>query len=160
MEYLKDTENFGQTFKEGDDIEKFFEEILSFFERKVFNKTSKRVNFLLTRINDQKLEIVADGNSDKNQDSNWRLLESGGSLIIQKRVGGTWTNYLLENGTANGQMLFWDGVKWAKTEISEMMWNDINKTLGINNPTPNADSKLDVKGPVVVTQICAGGVLP
>ena len=146
MEYLKDTENFGQTFKEGDDIEKFFEEILSFFERKVFNKTSKRVNFLLTRINDQKLEIVADGNSDKNQDSNWRLLESSGSLIIQKRVSGTWTNYLLESGDANGQMLFWDGVKWAKTEVSELFWDDVNKTMGINDSTPDPASKLDVKG--------------
>lgn len=164
---MKDTEHFGETFKKGeddnlgDDLEKFFAKLLPFFERMIFNRTSKRVNFLLTRINDQKLEIVADGNSDKDEDGNWRLfIDSSGDLIIQKRVSGTWTNYLLQSGDANGQMLFWDGVKWAKTETSELFWDDAEKALGINQPNPASGSKLDVGGTVVVTRILAGGVQP
>lgn len=157
MEYLKDTENFGMTFKEGEDLEEFFSKFTSFLERKVFNRTSKRVNFLLTRINDQKLEIIADGNSDKDEDGNWRFfVDSSGDLIIQKRVSGTWTNYLLQSGDADGQMLFWDGVKWAKTETSELFWDDVKKRLGINQPSPT--STLDVNETVTVKRLLAGGV--
>ena len=97
MEYLKDTESFGETFKKGEeenlgiDIEKFFGKLIPFFERRIFNRISKRVNFLLTRINGQKLEIVADGNSDKNEDGNWRFLTSGDTLLLQENIDGTWT---------------------------------------------------------------------
>lgn len=91
MEYLKDAEKFGITFKEGEDLEDFFSKLLSFLERKIFNRTSKRVNFLLTRINDQKLEIIADGNTDKNENGNWRISENSGDLVIEKRVSETWT---------------------------------------------------------------------
>jgi hypothetical protein len=162
VEYLKDTESFGQTFKKGedeslgDDLEKFFAKLLPFFERRIFNRTSKRVNFLLTRVNDQKLEIIANGNSDKDEDGNWRFYEDSGNLIIQKRVSGTWTNYLLQSGDADGQMLFWDGVKWAKTETSELFWDDVNKRLGINQSSPT--STLDVNETVTVKRLLAGGV--
>ncbi|KKL11191.1 hypothetical protein LCGC14_2548290 [marine sediment metagenome] len=91
MEYLKNLEDFGTAFKEGENLEGFFSKLVSFLERKVFNRISKRVNFLLTRINDQKLEIIADGNTDKNENGNWRISESSGDLIIEKRVSGTWT---------------------------------------------------------------------
>lgn len=97
MEYLKNMENFGETFKKGEDenlgndLEKFFGKLIPFFERRIFNRTSKRVNFLLTRVNDQKVEIIADGNSDKNENDNWRLRESSGDLIIEKRVNSVWT---------------------------------------------------------------------
>ena len=37
------------------------------------------------------MEIVASGNSDKDEDDNWRITESSGDLIIEKRVSGTWT---------------------------------------------------------------------
>ena len=90
MEHLKDTENFGMAFKEGEDLEGFFSKIISFLERRIFNRISKRVNFLLTRVNDQKMEIVADGNSNKNEDDNWRIIETSGDLVIEKRVSGTW----------------------------------------------------------------------
>lgn len=162
---MKDTEHFGETFKKGeddnlgDDLEKFFAKLLPFFERMIFNRTSKRVNFLLTRVNDQKLEIVADGNSDKDEDGNWRLfIDSSGDLIIQKRVSGTWTNYLLQGGSAQGQMAFWDATleMWVHTEVSEMFWDDVEKFLGINNSNPL--TRLDVGGTVRVTRILAGGV--
>jgi hypothetical protein len=90
MEYLKDIENFGMTFKEGENLEGFFAKLVSFLERRVFNRISKRVNFLLTRVNDQKVEIIADGNSDKDQNGNWRISESSGDLVIEKRISGSW----------------------------------------------------------------------
>lgn len=69
---------------------------------------------------------------------------------------------LVENGTAQGQMLFWDVTlrKWVHTETSELMFDDNNKTVGINDSTPDPDSKLDVKGTVMVTRLLAGGVQP
>lgn len=91
MEHLKNTENFGMPYKEGEDLEGFFAKLISFIERRIFNRISKRVNFLLTRVNEQRMEIVADGNSDKNEDGNWRIRESSGDLVIEKRVSGVWT---------------------------------------------------------------------
>jgi hypothetical protein len=65
-------------------------------------------------------------------------------------------------GTAQGQMMFWDATlqSWVNTETSELIWDDTNKTIGINDSTPDADSKLDVKGTVMVTRLLAGGVQP
>ena len=91
MEFLKDIENFGAKYRKGDNLAEFLAKLVSFLERKVFNRISKRVNFLLKRVNDNKLEIVADGNSDKNEDDNWRFIESSGNLLVQKRISGTWT---------------------------------------------------------------------
>ena len=102
MEFLKDTEQFGVGFVgfEDEDPEKLREDLtklkedltklLSFIERRVFNRISKRVNFLLTSINDQQVAIVADGNDDKDTDDNWRIIVSSGNFIFQKRVSGTW----------------------------------------------------------------------
>lgn len=52
----------------------------------------------------------------------------------------------LENGSAAGQMVFWDaGVnRWAHTEISELFWDDVNKRVGIGTSSP--DTKLQVVG--------------
>ena len=92
MEFLKDTENFGVGYQKGEDLERFFEKIISFLERRVFNRISKKVNYLLKRVNDNKLEVIADGNADKDEDGNWRFRESNGDLVIEKRIDGTWTN--------------------------------------------------------------------
>ncbi len=90
MEHLKDTEKF-IVYKEEEDLPTYISKLVSWIERTIFNRISKRVNFLLNRINDQKLEIVADSNTDKNEDNNWRIKESNGDLVIEKRVSGTWT---------------------------------------------------------------------
>lgn len=90
MEYLKNVENFGVGYKDGENLETFFSKLVSFLERRVFNRVSKRVNFLLTRINDQKIEIVADGNNDKEQTGNWREIISGDDLLKQRYDGTTW----------------------------------------------------------------------
>lgn len=90
MEFAKVTRDFGQTFKEGDDIEKFLNDLVVFVEREIY--LARAVNFLLTRVNDQKFEFVASGNKDKDEDGNWRIIESSGDLQFQKRVSGTWAN--------------------------------------------------------------------
>lgn len=52
----------------------------------------------------------------------------------------------IENGTAQGQLNFWDNTssKWTYTETSEMFWDDTNKRLGIGTDSPVY--KLDVTG--------------
>lgn len=94
LEFLKETEDFGAVFEKDGDIEEFIDDLVSFIERRVYNKIAKRVNFLLTRVNDQKFEFVADGNDDKDQDGNLRIINSGGNFLFQKRNGdsetGTW----------------------------------------------------------------------
>lgn len=99
MEFAKETEDFGSIFKKDDDVKKslddlegFMDDLVAFVERRVYNKLAKRVNFLLTRVNDQKFEFVASGNKDKDEDGNWRIIESSGDLKFQKRISGIWTD--------------------------------------------------------------------
>ncbi len=102
MEYLEETDSFGKTYQRGDNLEEFLKDLVQFVERRVFERISRRVNFILTRINDNKLEVVADGNSDKNKDGNWRMkIDSDEHLIIQENINGTWTDsgWILEKST-------------------------------------------------------------
>lgn len=66
----------------------------------------------------------------------------------------------MEDGTAQGQMLFWDATlkRWVHTEVTELFWDDVNKRMGLNDSSPQ--SRLDVKGTVMVTRLLAGGVQP
>lgn len=90
MEFAKVTRDFGQTFKEGDDIEKFLNDLVVFVEREIY--LAREINFLLTRVNDQKVEFVASGNKDKDEDGNIRIFEDNGNLQVQKRISGEWLN--------------------------------------------------------------------
>ena len=74
------------------------------------------------------------------------------------RTHGRICRVLVEEGTAQGQMMFWDDTlkKWVHTEITEMFWNDVAKRLGINQSSPT--SKLDVGGTVTMTRLLAGGI--
>ena len=92
MEFLKDTENFGVTYKKGDDLEKFLADFVAFTERRIFNRLSKRVNFLLKRVNGQKIEFIADGNDDVDQNGNWQIIISDDDLPQQRRESGIWVN--------------------------------------------------------------------
>lgn len=62
----------------------------------------------------------------------------------------------LESGTAEGQLLFWDGRRWRKLETSELFWDDVNKRLGVKQSSPA--SELDVGGTVVATRQLIGGI--
>ena len=64
---------------------------------------------------------------------------------------GRLSKVLVDEGTAAGQLLFWDGSMWVPTETSELYWDDTNKRLGINNSSPT--SKLDVTGTVTMTRL-------
>ena len=63
-----------------------------------------------------------------------------------------------EDGTAQGQMKFWDATlsSWVHTEVTELFWDDVNKRLGVINSSPT--SELDVTGTVTMTRLLAGGV--
>ena len=74
-------------------------------------------------------------------------------------IRGRYTGYtVVEDGTADGQILFWDNTnkEWIYTETTEIYWDDVNKRVGINNSSPT--SKLDVSGTVTVTRLLAGGI--
>lgn len=131
--------------------------LVEWVEREIYYPKAKRLNFLLRRVNDNFLEITPEGN-EVNEDGNWRFfIDSNGDLIIQKRVSGVWTNYLLQKGDAQGQMLFWEhDVKWAKTEVGELFYDDTKKRLGISNSDPRAEA--DVGGTMRATRILAGGI--
>ena len=64
----------------------------------------------------------------------------------------------VEKGTAQGQMMFWDATleKWVHTEVAELFWDDVNKRIGVNQPSPT--SKVDVGGTVTMTRLLAGGI--
>jgi hypothetical protein len=64
---------------------------------------------------------------------------------------------ILDSGTAQGQVLFWDNAnsKWTHTEVTELFWDDVNKRLGIITNSPS--SELDVKGTVTMSRLLAGG---
>lgn len=74
------------------------------------------------------------------------------------RSHGRICRQLVENGTEQGQMMFWDDTlkKWVHTEVSEAFWDDTNKRFGLNQPTPT--STLDVNETVTVKRLLAGGV--
>ena len=89
MEHLKDTENFGEAFKEKDDLVKFLGKLVSWIERRIFNRISKRVNWLLDRIKNDNHEIVKDGNEIE-EEGNWRQHISGDNLLLQRHDGSDW----------------------------------------------------------------------
>lgn len=42
-------------------------------------------------LQDQKLEFIAEGNTDFDQDDNWRIMiDSSGDLVIEQRESGSW----------------------------------------------------------------------
>lgn len=92
MEHLKDTENFGESFKEDEDLPRFIEKLVSWIERRIFNRISKRVNWLLNRINDNHNEIISPDNTGKEQDGNWRFRNDGTDLKAERRESGSWVD--------------------------------------------------------------------
>lgn len=81
MEHLKDIESFGATFKKGEDLKRFLEKLQSWIERRVFNRISKRVNFLLTRVIEQKIETVT-GNTTLDDTHSMVLVDASGNITI------------------------------------------------------------------------------
>lgn len=57
------------------------------------------------------------------------------SDIVNKKYVDDEIDGKIEDGTATGQMSFWDSL-WKHTETSELFWDDVNKRLGIGIATP------------------------
>ena len=70
--------------------------------------------------------------------------------------GGSGT---IEDGSSNGQVAYWDNTagEWKHTSITEFVYNDTNKNVGIGVGTPSADNALTVShdGPGYSTGIYA-----
>ncbi len=81
MEHLKDTENFGTTYEKGENLKTFFEKLISFIERRIFNRISKRVNFLLTRVIELKIETVT-GDTTLDDTHSMVLVDASGNVTI------------------------------------------------------------------------------
>ncbi len=104
MEHLKDTEKFIVYKKKLDvsdaarnkdliDVEEnlslYISKLVSWIERFIFNRISKRVNWLLDRIKNDAHEIVKDGNKI-GEEGNWRDIISGDNLLKQRHDGSDW----------------------------------------------------------------------
>jgi len=55
----------------------------------------------------------------------------------------------IEDGTAAGQMIFWDGSKWARTEITEMYWDNTDKRLALGTSNTSISIGNQSRGIVV-----------
>jgi len=58
--------------------------------------------------------------------------------IVNKKYVDDEIDDKIEDGTSAGQMAFWNGTKWVKTETSELVWDDVNKRFGVGTATPSA----------------------
>ena len=61
-----------------------FNRLVEWVERQNYYPTAKRLNYLLLRVNDNKVEITPEGN-DVNEDGNWRY----GSIYEQDVDAGS-----------------------------------------------------------------------
>lgn len=52
----------------------------------------------------------------------------------------------IEDGTATGQMTFWNGTKWVKTETSELFWDDANKVFVVGAASSSSADPVIVVG--------------
>ncbi len=75
--------------------------------------------------------------------------EGGGTKYLREDGDGTcsWQSVVagnVEDGTASGQMVFWDGSsEYKHTETSELFWDDTNKRLGVGLNNPAVDFEVD-----------------
>ncbi len=65
---------------------------------------------------------------------------TNGELYSQEAAAGN-----TEDGTVNGQMLYWDHAaeEYKHTEITEMVWDDTNKRLGVGTSIPDAKLRIE-----------------
>lgn len=91
MDNLKDTEKF-KVYKKDEDLPIYISKLVSWIERFIFNRISKRVNWLLTRVFQNYYEIISPDNTEREQDGNWRIRNDGTDLKAEKRESGSWVN--------------------------------------------------------------------
>ncbi len=92
MENLKDTEKF-IVYKKEEDLPNYISKLVSWIERMVFNRISKRVNFLLGRVGDNHFEMILPTNTGKEQDGNVRLtFDSNNDVKMQYYGNDQWND--------------------------------------------------------------------
>jgi uncharacterized membrane-anchored protein len=96
MDALKEKEQF-KTYKPGDDLSKYLKDLVTWVEKKVYDETTKRVNWIVTRQRDGVLELTNSQAID--QDGNWRLRIVNDDLQIERRIAGTWTKAFKISGS-------------------------------------------------------------
>lgn len=97
MEHLKDKERF-ITYKEDEDLPNYVRKIVFWLEVHVFNRISKRVNWLLDRHKDDSFEITRTGNAiDTN--GNFKIERNGEDWEVKIKSGGTWTTVWIFYGS-------------------------------------------------------------
>ncbi len=89
MQHLKDKEKF-VIYKEEEDLPLYVSKFVSWVERFIFNRISKRVNWTLDRLKDDTLELTK-SNQAIDTAGNWRFNINGDDLEVQRNVSGTWT---------------------------------------------------------------------
>lgn len=88
MDNLKVTESFAD-YKEDEDLPRYFGKLLLWIERSIFERISRRVNWLLARVIDGGIEIIQSGGS-AGDDGNWRIIIVGNNLRFQRKESGVW----------------------------------------------------------------------
>lgn len=90
------------------------------------------------------LHIYASGGSVflDNYTTNGFLKASGanGKIVIDTTAYLPASSYKVNDGTAQGQFIFWDATagKWTYTETGELFWDDTNKRVGVGTSNPSA----------------------
>lgn len=97
MEHLKDTEKF-IVYKEEEDLPTYVSKLVSWVERFIFNRISKRVNWVLDRQKDDSFEITKDGNAI-DEDGNLKFERNGDNWEVQIKSAGTWTTVFIFHGS-------------------------------------------------------------
>ena len=91
MEHLKTAERF-TTYKKGENLSVYVTKLVTWIERSIFSRVSRRINWLLEHIGSSgdSFEIYPPGNGP-GDDGNWRhRADAGGDLIWEKKISGTW----------------------------------------------------------------------
>lgn len=91
MEHLKDTEKF-IVYKEEEDLPTYVSKLVSWIERFIFNRISKRVNWVLDRQKDDSFEITKDGNTI-GEEGNWRRRIDGDDFVTERHDGSDWITF-------------------------------------------------------------------
>ena len=71
---------------------------------------------------------------------------TSGQILSSTATGTNWITPNITDGNTAGQLAFWDGSTWTKTEVTELFWDDTNKRLSIGENTPNYE--LSVNGTI------------
>lgn len=71
--------------------------------------------------------------------------------IVNKKYVDDEIDAKIEDGTAAGQMTFWDGSTWKHTETTEAVWDDVNKRAGYGIAIPTSPFHINATAPDIAS---------